>query len=57
MTNEATPGPWEVIGTDPAEGGDLSYDPPSPWHYGTTQFKGVSGSKLRLEKPQEGAAS
>jgi len=22
MTNEATPGPWEVIGTDPAEGGD-----------------------------------
>lgn len=36
---------------------DLSYDPPSPWHYGTTQFKGVSGSKLRLEKPQEGAAS
>ncbi len=30
---------------------DLSYDPPAPWHYGTVHFKGIDGSKLRLEKP------
>ena len=30
----------------------LSYDPPAPWHYGTTHFTGISGRKLFLEKPE-----
>lgn len=29
----------------------LSYDPPAPWHYGTTHFTGVREEKLRLEAP------
>lgn len=31
---------------------DLSYDPPGPWHFGTTHFTSVSAGKLRLEKPE-----
>ena len=30
---------------------DLSYDPPRPWHYGTTHFQRVRGDKLKLENP------
>jgi hypothetical protein len=30
----------------------LSYDPPGPWHYGTTHFTGISAKLLRLEKPE-----
>lgn len=36
---------------------DLSYDPPSPYHYGTTHFKGVEGYKLSLTKPVEAVAA
>jgi hypothetical protein len=32
---------------------DLSYDPPAPWHYGETHFRGVSGEKLFLVKPEQ----
>ena len=35
---------------------DLSYDPPAPWHYGTTHFSRVKGDRLRLEKPEAIAA-
>jgi hypothetical protein len=34
---------------------DLSYDPPGPWHYGETHFRGVSGDKLSLVKPEPAA--
>ena len=30
---------------------DLSYDPPRPWHYGTTHFNRINGGRLRLENP------
>ena len=29
----------------------LSWDPPSPYHYGVTHFTRIDGSLLRLEKP------
>lgn len=32
---------------------DLSYDPPQPWHYGTTHFRRIRGEKLRLDNPSE----
>jgi hypothetical protein len=32
---------------------DLSYDPPAPWHYGETHFRGIRGDKLFIEKPSE----
>lgn len=32
---------------------DLSQDPPGPYHYGTTHFKNVPESKLRLEVSEE----
>ena len=35
---------------------DLSRDPPSAYHYGTVQVKGVGESSLRLENPEGGAA-
>lgn len=35
---------------------DLSYDPPGPWHYGTVHFRGISGKKLSLVKPELAAA-
>jgi len=31
---------------------NLSYDPPGPWHYGTTHFIGIAADRLRLEKPE-----
>lgn len=34
----------------------LSYDPPAPWHYGTTHFTGIGAAQLRLEKPEQVAA-
>lgn len=30
---------------------DLSYDPPSAYHYGTVHFTRISGDRLRMEKP------
>jgi hypothetical protein len=36
---------------------DLSYDPPRPWHYGTTHFRGVPGDKLSLVDPQKATGS
>ena len=36
---------------------DLSYDPPRPWHYGETHFRGVDGGKLFIEKPSEVSAT
>lgn len=30
---------------------NLSYDPPAPWHGGTTHFTGVSADKLSLADP------
>lgn len=30
----------------------LSYDPPAPWHYGTTHFTNIAANKLRIEKPE-----
>ena len=43
MTNEATPGPWEVIGADPAEGGDwfLIKAQPNPAMRGFSKDIGV----------------
>lgn len=31
---------------------DLSYDPPAPYHYGSTHFTNIRGDRLRLEKPE-----
>lgn len=31
---------------------DLSYDPPSAYHYGTVHFTRISGDRLRLERPE-----
>lgn len=35
----------------------LSYDPPAPYHYGTTHFTGIRGNRLRLSKPELTEAS
>ena len=32
---------------------DLSYDPPGPSHYGTTQFTNVEAEKLSLVQPEQ----
>ena len=31
----------------------LSYDPPNPYHYGTTHYTSVKGALLRLVNPSE----
>lgn len=36
---------------------DLSYDPPAPWHYGTTHFSRIKGDRLRLEVPAKAEAA
>lgn len=35
----------------------LSYDPPAPYHYGTTHFANIRGDRLRLDKPDAALAS
>jgi len=32
---------------------DLSYDPPSAYHYGTVHFTHINGDRLRLEDPSK----
>lgn len=34
----------------------LSYDPPGPYHHGTTHFRNVTESSLRLDKPTNQSA-
>jgi hypothetical protein len=34
---------------------DLSYDPPGPWHYGTTHFTNIKGERMRLALPERAA--
>ena len=35
---------------------DLSYDPPAPWHYGVTHFRGAAESELSLVPPEQVSA-
>lgn len=35
---------------------DLSYDPPAPYHYGETHFRGIHGERLSLVGPNGDAA-
>lgn len=35
----------------------LSYDPPAPYHGGTTHFTGIRAERLRLSKPEAALAS
>lgn len=53
-----------IVGCDMQSGNDarywvysLSYDPPAPYHYGSTHFTGIRGEKLRLEKPSPEATT
>lgn len=36
---------------------DLSWDPPSPYHYGVVHFTYIDGSNLRLSDPTKDGAS